>query len=115
MGDGWRPWLPEGRLVAEQEQQKDGSTGVPATCEQLAAGLGFLQEALKAVASGVTRSFALVEIDSEGRPRKSTMSVDGLNLDALAAVLQEQSVFLTRVAAFQQGNAPPASRSNSTH
>src|SRR5262245_27827817 len=114
MDDGWRPWLSEGKLVSDS-QQEDGSTGVPATCVQLEAGLGFLQEALKSVAAGVTRSFALVEIDAEGRPRKSTMSVDAENLDKLAAVLQEQSVFVSHLASLSQGNAPPASRSNSTH
>jgi hypothetical protein len=88
---------------------------VPATCEQLEQGLMYLQQALEALAGGATRCFALVEIDAAGVVRKSVMSLDGENLDKLAAVLQQQSVLVSHVAGRFQGNAPAASRTNSTH
>lgn len=96
------------------EQQKDGLTCSPDTQDQMAAGIDYLHKAIEALATGMVRSFSLIEIDGEGLARKSMVTLDGAHLEKLADSLHQQSVLVSRVAARWQGNAPPASRSNRT-
>jgi hypothetical protein len=100
--------------VSDSQHDK-GLTPAPASDEEVRAGIGFLQAAIEGLLRGYTRSFSLVEIDEEGRARRSMITLDGAHLDKLADVLHQQSVVASHVSARWQGNAPPNSRSYRQH